>query len=242
MAINLRVLDHAEMPAGGALRFLSLKHTSNTHLQAEIWNCSIVFASFLKASTFISLFLRFMFFMNFMNLSWYERTMCKIRICETASFEAFNQILSIFWESVVGNDQWWNIQNIRELGLRRILKARLEKLSTLHEFKIPKLNFDAGEYLDLIDWQDSAVTELPLTVNVSEADIWQFVATHGDSTVEFNRYLCHTQSVERCVKLVTEESLSLCGQPARDGFIRSRLEARSIMPVFNTKSNYRVSQ
>ena len=43
-------------------------------------------------------------------------------------------------------------QNIRELGLRRILKARLEKSSTLRQFKIPKLNFDAGEYFDLIDW------------------------------------------------------------------------------------------
>ena len=58
-------------------------------------------------------------------------------------------------------------QNIREWSLRRILKARLEKLSTLREFKIPKLNFDVSEYFDLIDWQDTTVTEPPLTVNVS---------------------------------------------------------------------------
>ena len=133
-------------------------------------------------------------------------------------------------------------QNIRELGLRRILKARLEKSPTLREFRIPKLNFDAGEYFDLIDWQDTAVTEPPLTVNVSEADIRLFVATHGDSTVEFHRYPCHTQSVERCVKIVTEASLALCGQPAREGFIRSRLEARIIMLVVNTNSDYRISQ
>ena len=37
-------------------------------------------------------------------------------------------------------------QSIRELSLRQILKARLEKSSTLRQFKIPKLNFDAGEY------------------------------------------------------------------------------------------------
>ena len=60
-------------------------------------------------------------------------------------------------------------QSIRELGLRQILKARLEKLSTLRQFKIPKLSFDASEYFDLIDWQDTAVTTLepPLTVIVS---------------------------------------------------------------------------
>ena len=128
------------------------------------------------------------------------------------------------------------------MGLCRILKARLKKSSTLRQFKILKLNFDAGEYFDLIDWQDTAVTEPPLTVNVLEADIRLLVATHGGSTVEFDRYPCHTQSVERYVKIVTEASLALCGQPARDGFIRSRLEARSIMPVLNTKSEYHVSQ
>ena len=106
-------------------------------------------------------------------------------------------------------------QNIRELGLRRILKAQLEKSSTLSEFKIPKLNFDAGEYFDLIDWQDTAITEPPQTVNVSEADIRLFVATHGDSTVEFDRNPCHTQSVQRCVKIVTKASLALYDQPAR---------------------------
>lgn len=133
-------------------------------------------------------------------------------------------------------------QNIRELGLRRILKARLEKSSILREFRVPKLQFDASEYFDLIDWKNTGVTEPPLTMNVTEADIRLFVATHGDSTVDFDRYPCHTQSVERCVKIVTEASLALCGQSGRDGFIRSRLEARSIMPVFNTKSEYRVSQ
>ena len=50
-------------------------------------------------------------------------------------------------------------QNIRELGLRQILKARLEKSCTLRQFKIPKLNFDAGEYFDLIDWQDTTITD-----------------------------------------------------------------------------------
>ena len=82
-------------------------------------------------------------------------------------------------------------QNIHELGLRRILKARLEKSSTLRQFKIPKLNFDASDYFDLIDWQDTTVTtvtlEPPLTVIVSEADVPLFVATLGDSTVDANK-------------------------------------------------------
>lgn len=56
--------------------------------------------------------------------------------------------------------------------------------------------------------------------------------------MDFEKYPCHTQAVERCVKLVTEASLALCGPEARDGFIRTRIKARQDIPVFDTKSQY----
>lgn len=83
-------------------------------------------------------------------------------------------------------------QYIRELGLRRILKARLEKRSTLREFSVPKLNFDANEYFELVNWQEAEITEPPLTADVSEADIRLFVKSGGQSTIEFERFPCHT--------------------------------------------------
>lgn len=132
-------------------------------------------------------------------------------------------------------------QYIRELGLRRILKARAEKQTVLREFVVPKLNLDANEYFELINWQDTKITEPPLTADVPEADIRSFVKSGGQSTIEFERFPCHTQAVERCVKIVTEASLAVCGEVSRDGFIRSRLEGRLLMPVFNTKSDYRVT-
>ena len=79
-------------------------------------------------------------------------------------------------------------------------------------------------------------------MDVSDADIKLFVKTGGQSTIEYARYPCHTQSVERCVKNVTDASLAVCGQGSQDGFIHSRLEGRRIMPVFNMKAEYRVSQ
>lgn len=39
-------------------------------------------------------------------------------------------------------------------------------------------------------------------------------------------YPCHTQAVERGVRLVSEASQSVIGQEARDGFIRQRIQAR----------------
>lgn len=147
-------------------------------------------------------------------------------------------------------------KHIRELGFRRILKARAtEKLpkkitkkrkstetKAIREFAIPKLNFEATDYVDLINWQESHVTEPPLTKNISDEDLKLLVATGDIPVADFPKFPCHTQAVERCVKLVTEASAVVCGAPARDGFIRAKLEARSIMPVFDTKRQYCVAK
>jgi len=67
-----------------------------------------------------------------------------------------------------------------------------------------------------------------------------FVASGDVPQIDFPKYPCHTQAVERCVKLVTEASSAVCGASARDGFIRVRLESRGLMPSFNTKREYKV--
>ena len=64
-----------------------------------------------------------------------------------------------------------------------------------------------------------------------------FIASDDVPVVNFSKYP-HTQSVEKCVKLVTEASAAVCGVHARDGFIRVRLESRKVKPCFNTKAEY----
>ena len=56
--------------------------------------------------------------------------------------------------------------------------------------------------------------------------------------IDFPRFPCHTQSVERCVKLFTDASNAVCGEKSRDGFIRVRLASRNIMPNFNTQVEF----
>jgi len=46
----------------------------------------------------------------------------------------------------------------------------------------------------------------------------------------------YTQSVERCVKLVTEAALYICGPENRNKAIRSKLLARTINPKVQNKS------
>jgi len=54
---------------------------------------------------------------------------------------------------------------VRELGMRRILRARSEAYG-LRKFRIPALNFDATDYIDLIDWQETELTEPPLLTDI----------------------------------------------------------------------------
>ena len=76
--------------------------------------------------------------------------------------------------------------------------------------------------------------EPPILANTPVNDLEMFVASGDVPVVDFPKYPCHTQSVERGVKLVTEASAAVCGVNARDGFIRARLESRKVMPRFNT--------
>ena len=130
--------------------------------------------------------------------------------------------------------------HIRELGLRRIMRARASntRLSGVRCFEVPPLNFDAEEYFDMIDWQKCVVTEPPVTKSISDEDLELLVRNEETAVVEFPRFPCHTQAVERCVKGVTEASIAVMGQEARDGVIRARINARAIMPTFDTKKQY----
>ena len=134
-------------------------------------------------------------------------------------------------------------RHVRELGLRRIMRARANKQpkrpkNGIRVFQVPTFNMDAEDYIELIDWQSGTVTEPPVTKLLSDNELESFVSSGETPIIEFPRFPCHTQAVERCAKNVTEASKAVMGQEARDGFIRARNAARMVMPVFNTKQEY----
>lgn len=136
-----------------------------------------------------------------------------------------------------------NRKFIRELALRRILKGRQTQGNSnqIRTFQLPIFNFDAEDYINLINWEN--VTEPPITKFLTDDTILQAIADQNiiDSTIlpAIMHFPSHTQATERCVKIVTEASATVCGPVRRDGLIKTRLESRKIMPVFNTKSQYR---
>lgn len=135
-------------------------------------------------------------------------------------------------------------KHIRELGLRRILKARQvdQKRKNIRSFMTPKLNFNAQEYSELINWMDCDLSSPPLLKDISDDEIKSNIESDSvpnwDTT--FKTFPVHTQAVERCVKLVTEASGKVCGTESRDGFIRTTLLSRSTMPNFAHKSDFKV--
>ncbi|GBL96056.1 hypothetical protein AVEN_14736-1 [Araneus ventricosus] len=66
-----------------------------------------------------------------------------------------------------------NTKLIRELGLRRILKARQldEKTTTIRTFMTPKLNFKAQDCSEIINWMGCDLSFLPLLKDSSVDEI-----------------------------------------------------------------------
>jgi hypothetical protein len=137
--------------------------------------------------------------------------------------------------------------HIRGLGCRRVLAARALKMDQntdsdeIRVFKVPSLIFDAQEYYEIIDWQSEQRSEPPLTRNIDEG-LLRSCAENPLSApaINFPYFPCHTQAVERGVRLVTEACEAVVGEDKRDGFIWSRIASRSVMPHFETKSDYRL--
>ncbi|KAL7636733.1 UNVERIFIED_CONTAM: hypothetical protein RMT77_012487 [Armadillidium vulgare] len=53
------------------------------------------------------------------------------------------------------------------------------------------------------------------------------------------RHECHSQNVERHVKLVTEASASVVGHDRRDGVIRNKIRSRKLLKNFQSKSDFK---
>ncbi|GBL99480.1 hypothetical protein AVEN_68770-1 [Araneus ventricosus] len=94
----------------------------------------------------------------------------------------------------------------------------------LRFFKLPKLNFKAADFIDFIDWSNCVVTKPPLTMHIKDKDLKEMWKGEQFPVLTFKEFSCRTQSVERCVKLISEAALKVCGETARDGYIRAKLQ------------------
>lgn len=120
----------------------------------------------------------------------------------------------------------------RAFAVKKILELRGESQVgdlTCRVRRLPKLNVDATSLSDLIEWDEAH--EPVVTCRIVSEDLQKVTET----PLQVPYLPVHTQSVERCVKLVTTAASSVYGHERRDGFIRAKMAHREMIPVFATK-------
>ena len=130
--------------------------------------------------------------------------------------------------------------NHNELAWRRILRSREQSVSDerIRQLRVPKLNINANSFIDLIDWTDATISEQSFTYSVTTNEMKEMIDSKAFFEFKIPELICHTQSVERHIKLVTEASSLVCNHESRKGLIRNKLSSRATMPCFNAKSQY----
>ena len=120
-----------------------------------------------------------------------------------------------------------------------ILKAREGREDTPRRFSLPKLHFNAKVYHQILDWQN-IITEPPATMRISDEHLKELIFSK-EKPSSIPEFPCHTQAVERVIKLVTEASNAVIGKGNREGFIKTRIEGRKRIPTLESKKDYQFS-
>ena len=107
--------------------------------------------------------------------------------------------------------------------------------TAVRKFLIPKINFKAKSFHEMVDLNVSDIFEPPATNQFSYEEINKLRLR----PLKLN-HPCHNQTVEQHVKLVTEASASTTGHERRDGMIRQRIQSRRLMKSFKTKKQFTV--
>lgn len=72
-------------------------------------------------------------------------------------------------------------KHIRELGFRKIIEARklASKTESIRCLQPPKINFQATDYIEIIDWNTTAFTPPPLLRRASDDEVWAKITAGG---------------------------------------------------------------
>ena len=127
-----------------------------------------------------------------------------------------------------------SLESVRSKAVN-IIKARRTKppkpprvLRKMRKFKIPLLQWGAENWWELIDWSSVQVFEPEILSRLSNAALDEASA----NSLCFPKFPCHSQSVERAVKLVTEAASKVCGGDKRHNHIVSVVAARKARKPF----------
>lgn len=115
----------------------------------------------------------------------------------------------------------------------------IEKTSTIgdkiRKFIVPQVNFNATSYLSLINFNELVLTVPPVVANFTRETLEEL--HRSDVGKNIWKIPCHSQAVERSVKLVTEASAAVT-ESNRHGHILNKVSSRAKISKFESKKDF----
>lgn len=103
--------------------------------------------------------------------------------------------------------------------------------------KIPRINWHSSVWSSMIDLTEGSYNfEPPIVNSISIEEIEHFC--NNGTTCHITNFPCHSQSVERAVKLVSEASKMVYGEENRHQVILTILRSRNLRPSFDSIGSY----
>ena len=136
--------------------------------------------------------------------------------------------------------------DVRRSGIEMIKKARSKPqkfpkskfLKGMRKHEIPVLNWNASKWTEIVDLEKVNNQEPRILRKLS----LEQVEAAMDSPFCFPKYPCHSQTVERMVKLVTEVSGEVYGEKKQQEKAVAVLASRKSRKAYDTKKDYIVNQ
>lgn len=103
------------------------------------------------------------------------------------------------------------------------------------KFNAPPVNFKAEKLTELIDWDSLPLSEPLLTATLTTNEV---VACLDVPLSVPSTWQCHSQSMERAIRKVSEASLKVIGEEKREGWIRCADASRNVVKKPNSKVDF----
>ena len=116
----------------------------------------------------------------------------------------------------------------REFGVDQILRLRGDEKfgqTSNRPFLPPKLNWEAEIVKDLIDWEETVITEPIQTARLSTDEVKRF----RDEPLSLRAFVCHTRSLSKIKNAVKNASEEVIGVDARDEVVHRRCDPKILV-------------
>ena len=133
---------------------------------------------------------------------------------------------------------------VREEAIAMVKKARSNPpkaprskyLKGMRKHEVPPLNWDAAKWTEIVNMENLKIWEPRILQKLS----LDRVEAALEEPMCFPKYPCHSQIVERMVKLVTEVSHEVYGEKKQQEKVVAVLASRKNRKAYDTKKDYKV--